>query len=266
VRLAKQHKIENKKELLEEADKWRQTEISLFNKTDVILTPSDDEKEFIKGLGVSGDKIFAIKPYIFETQPGVIDDFSERKDILFIGGFTHLPNVDAVLWFVNEVWPLVRNKVAGAKFIIAGSNPPREINALAGDDIEVLGFISDETLQSLYGKIKMVVIPLRYGAGVKGKTVEAMYNGIPLVTTDFGVEGLPGDPSFLTPKNSPVAFAEETARLYNASNSELAALSARQVEYIHDHFHFDVVKSEVQAILNMNEEPIDLTLTNEILK
>jgi glycosyltransferase involved in cell wall biosynthesis len=252
--------------LLEEAEKWREVEISLFNKADVILTPSEDEKEFIKGLGVNSNKICAIKPYIFETQPGAIYDFSERKNILFIGGFTHLPNVDAVLWFVNEIWPLVRHKIEGAKFIIAGSNPPREISALADKDVEVLGFISDDKLRKLYSEIRMVVIPLRYGAGVKGKTVEAMYNGVPLVTTDFGVEGLPGDSSFLPPKNSPVAFAEEVIRLYNASNSELTSLSATQVQYIHDHFHFDIVKSELQAILNMQtEKTVDLTLTNEIL-
>jgi len=264
VRLAKQHKIENKTELLDEAEKWKQTEIYIFNKADIILTPSEDERNFITGLGISENKIVAIKPYFFETQPEPITDFSGRKDILFVGGFTHMPNVDAVLWFANEIWPLLKNKVGGAKFIIAGSNAPMEIRALAGNDIEVLGFISDEALRNLYGKIKMVIIPLRYGAGVKGKTVEAMYNGIPLVTTDFGVEGLPGDASFLTPQNNPVAFAQEVVRLYNASNNELTALSAKEAKYIHDHFHFDIVKSELQAILNMHEETIDLTLTNQI--
>jgi len=266
VRLAKQHEIENKKELLEEAEKWKRTEIYIFNKADLILTPSEDERKFIIDLGISDGKIFAIKPYIFETQPDAIADFSDRRDILFVGGFTHLPNVDAVLWFVNEIWPRVRSKVEGAKFIVAGSNPPAEINALAGKDIEILGFIADETLGKLYRKIKLVVIPLRYGAGVKGKTVEAMYHGIPLVTTDFGVEGLPGNASFLSYKNSPVDFAEEVIRLYNASNDQLTALSRTQVQYIHDHFHLDIIKSHLQAILDMQvEKTIDITLTNEIV-
>jgi GT2 family glycosyltransferase len=265
VRLDKQYKIENKRELLDEVEKWKQIEISIFDKADLILTPSEGERNFITELGINDSKIVAIKPYIFETLSDPIADFSGRKDILFVGGFTHLPNVDGVLWFVNEIWPLVRHQVPGAKFIIAGSNPPPEVNALAGDDIDVLGFISDEALRKLYSKIKIVVIPLRYGAGVKGKTVEAMYHGMPLVTTDFGVEGLPGDPSFLSPKNGPVVFAEEVIRLYNASNDELASLSSKQVQYIHDHFHFEVVKPELQAILSMHaEDTIDLTLTNEI--
>jgi GT2 family glycosyltransferase/ubiquinone/menaquinone biosynthesis C-methylase UbiE len=265
VRLGKQHEIENKKELLEEADKWREIEISLFNKADIILTPSEEEKESIKSLGIEKD-VYAIKPYIYNTIPKPVYDFSERKDVLFIGGFVHAPNVDAVLWFSREIWPMIKKNIAGVRFIIAGSNPPAEINALAGEDISVLGFVSEETLKNLYGKVKLVVIPLRYGAGVKGKTVEAMFHGVPLITTGTGIEGLPGEYSFLTPKDSPADFANEVTRLYNASNEELISMSKKEIQYIHDHFHFDVVKSELQAILNMHtEETMDLTLTNEIL-
>jgi glycosyltransferase involved in cell wall biosynthesis len=265
VRLGKQHEIENKKELLEEADKWREIEISLFNKADIILTPSEEEKESIKSLGIEKD-VYAIKPYIYNTIPKPVYDFSERKDVLFIGGFVHAPNVDAVLWFSREIWPRIKKNIAGVRFIIAGSNPPAEINALAGEDISVLGFVSEETLKNLYGKVKLVVIPLRYGAGVKGKTVEAMFHGVPLITTGTGIEGLPGEYSFLTPKDSPADFANEVTRLYNASNEELISMSKKEIQYIHDHFHFDVVKSELQAILNVHtEETMDLTLTNEIL-
>ncbi|MEO5562759.1 MAG: glycosyltransferase, partial [Chitinophagaceae bacterium] len=250
MRLLKQYEIEKKKEILESAKKWKEDEMSLYNKMDVVLAPSTDERDLIRGLGVNSN-VLAIKPYIFDTIPDPIFNFSERKDILFIGGFTHTPNVDAVLWFVREVWPLVKQKIADARFIVAGSNAPAEIIALAASDIDIVGFVSEAALQKLYGEIKMVVIPLRYGAGVKGKTVEALCNGIPLVSTEFGTEGLPGDTSFLVPMKNAVDFANEVTRLYNASNDELSLLSKKEVDYIHDHFHFDVVKSEMLAILDM---------------
>ncbi len=260
IRLMKQFEVENRKELLDEAEKWREVELSIFNKADVILTPSEDEKNLVKDFGIK-TKVVAIKPYIFDAISDPVEDFSNRKDILFVGGFTHLPNVDAVLWFTREVWPLIKQNMPGVKFRIAGSNAPAEIKALASDDIDILGFVTDEALQKLYSEIKLVVIPLRYGAGVKGKTVEAMYHGIPLVTTDFGLEGLPGVRSFFDPKNSSADFANEVNRLYNAPDAELARLSNKEVQYIHDHFHFDTVKSELLEILDDHaDKEIEVTL------
>lgn len=248
MRMLKQFEVENKKEILEEAEKWKKIETSLFKKATLVLAPSEQEKELIKGLGIT-TPVYSIKPYTFDIIPDPITDFSDRKDILFVGGFTHLPNVDAVMWFVREVWPQVKLKISGGKFIIVGSNVTPEIAALATDDIWVAGFVSETDLQELYKKIKLVVVPLRYGAGVKGKTVEAMYSGIPLVATSFGLEGLPGEDLFLTPKDSPADFTNEILKLYNASNHELVDLSKKEIEYIHNHFHVDVVKAEIGSIM-----------------
>jgi glycosyltransferase involved in cell wall biosynthesis len=249
MRMLKQYDIENKKEILKDAEKWKKIELSLFSKADIVLTPSDQEKKFINELGI--DKpIYSIKPYIFDFIPDPVLDFSTRKNILFVGGFTHTPNVDAVTWFVKEVWPLITQKISGGKFIIVGSNVTPEIKALAGDDIDIIGFLSEADLQKLYKKIKLVVVPLRYGSGVKGKTVEAMYNGIPVVATSFGIEGLPGAPNFITPMDSANEFANEVIRLYNAPDLEVVELSKLETTYIHDHFYFEVVKKELLEILD----------------
>ncbi len=247
VRLQKQYEVERKQELLDEAGKWKDVELSMFDKVDVALAPSTEERDLIESFNVRS-KVFAIKPYIFDTAPDAIDDFSRRTDILFIGGYTHLPNVDAVLWFAREVWPKVQPRIPGAKFLIAGSNSPESVNALASDDIQVLGMISDAELQRLYGRIRMVVIPLRYGAGVKGKTVEALFHGIPVVTTEFGSEGLPGQLPFTVADIDPQDFATEVVRQYTASNAELTKLSQQETEYIKQHFSVSVVRSEMEAI------------------
>lgn len=253
VRLTRQYEIEGKKELLKEAANWKEVEISLFSKSDVVLVPSIDEKNLITDLGIKNN-VQIITPYIFERAATPINDFSDRKDILFIGGFTHVPNIDGVLWFAREIWPLVKTKIANAKFIIAGSNAPAEINLLAGDDIDVLGFVTDEALQKLYGKVKLVVIPLRYGAGVKGKTVEAMYYGVPIVSTKFGIEGLPQADlhGFLKSYDDAETFARRLTDMYGDVNL-LREMSKEESTYINSHFRLEAAARSITSILEINK-------------
>jgi glycosyltransferase involved in cell wall biosynthesis len=149
---------------------------------------------------------------------------------------------------------LIKQQIPGIRFIIAGSNPPEEIKKLTDEsDIILKGYISDEELERLYTTCKMAIIPLRYGAGVKGKTVEAMRYGIPLVTTKFGIEGLPGDFSFLKPTESPVEFAERIVSLYK-SEQQLAALSDKSIQYIQNNFSEEVAKNILERILENDYE------------
>lgn len=110
--------------------------------------------------------------------------------LLFVGGFRHRPNVDAMLWFVKDVWPSIVSAVPEARLYIAGSFPPPEIHALAGRNILVTGMISDEMLYDLYLSSRVAIVPLRFGAGVKGKLLEALSYGVPIVTTSVGMQGM----------------------------------------------------------------------------
>lgn len=103
-----------------------------------------------------------------------------------------MPNIDAVIWFAQHVFPKVVSEYPNLKWHIVGSNAPQEIEELAVEmeNITLRGYISDEELGQLYRKCRMVVVPLRYGAGVKGKIVEAAYYQIPVVTTTIGGEGI----------------------------------------------------------------------------
>jgi len=111
-----------------------------------------------------------------------------RRDVLFIGGYEHLPNVDAVLWFVREVWPLIRARGGAQRFVIAGANVPAEIAALAADDIEVRGYVPE--LAPLFGACRLSVAPLRYGGGIKGKIVSSLSYGVPVVASSIAAEGM----------------------------------------------------------------------------
>jgi glycosyltransferase involved in cell wall biosynthesis len=180
-----------------------------------------------------------------------INDFSSRKDFLFIGGFNHKPNADAVLWFCKEVFPIVQQQIPSVKFIIAGSFPPEEVTALQSDSISVKGFVTEEELSDLYNLVKMAVIPLRYGAGVKGKTVEALYNGLPIVSTNIGIEGMPGDQNFLQGFDEPRAFAIQIISLYLNENL-LRNASAEGVNYINQYFTHAAAANKIKELLGLN--------------
>ncbi|HMG83868.1 MAG TPA: glycosyltransferase, partial [Ferruginibacter sp.] len=192
LREERQYKIEKDPKLLKSSIKWKATEMSIFSRSDITLTFSDVEQTIISALHPAY-RVETILLNSFKYAAIPIDDFSIRSNILFIGGFNHRPNVDAVLWFCEKVFPIVKEKIPGIKFIIVGSFPPEEITNLGNDSIEVKGFVTEQELAALYRSAKLAVVPLRYGAGVKGKTVEAMYHGVPVVSTSFGIEGMPGN-------------------------------------------------------------------------
>ena len=116
-------------------------------------------------------------------------DAKEREGILFIGGFSHAPNVDAALWFGKEIYPEILKR-QNITFYIVGSNAPDEVKNLNTTGIKYKGFVSEHELCDLYQKVRIVVVPLRYGAGIKGKVVDAMYQEVPIISTSVGIEGI----------------------------------------------------------------------------
>jgi glycosyltransferase involved in cell wall biosynthesis len=111
------------------------------------------------------------------------------KHLIFIGGFRHAPNVDAVLWFVREVFPVVRARLPDVQFSIIGSHASAAIQELhAAPGVRVVGFVEDTS--AWLDKAAVSIAPLRYGAGMKGKVTEALSAGIPVVATAVGAQGL----------------------------------------------------------------------------
>ncbi len=252
LREAKQYEIEKNPQLLKSAEKWKETESYLFEQSDIVLTPSEDEKKIIAALNPAY-RVETILPYFFPEPATAVDNFYERNDVLFVGGFNHQPNVDAIEWFCSQVWPAIHAAIPAARFIVVGSNPPDAIKKWDGNGIDIKGFVSEKELDTIYRKAKLVAIPLRYGAGVKGKTVEAMYHGLPIVTTSFGVEGMPGDTGFITPVNDATAFADEVLKLYS-DNTLLQQQSKAATNYINLHFTAQTAAAKMQSLLQLNKE------------
>ncbi len=190
VRELRQYDITKEKALLKSAKKWKKLEFELIDKADVVHVVGSYEEQYLKRV-FPGKPIRNIPLFIYsDIKRDVNKDFVQRQNILFVGGFGHPPNEDAVLWFAENVFPGIVKKHPDIKWYIVGGNPPQSVQELANNNIVVKGFVSDEELNRLYSECRMAVVPLRYGAGVKGKVLEAIYNQIPLVTTSVGAEGL----------------------------------------------------------------------------
>ncbi len=248
IRERHQYEIEKDPVLLASAEEWKKTETRLIRQSDTILTLSCDEKEIIeKEIGHSNVHTMPAFSYSRFNEPAA--DFDQRKDLLFVGGFGHKPNLDAVLWFTQQVFPTVRQELKDIRLVIVGSNAPEEVTRLASPSIEVRGYVSDEDLANLYRNVKMVVIPLRYGAGVKGKTVEAMYYGVPFVTTRFGIEGLQNINQVATGKDTAEQFVAEILELYN-NNDKLQEFSRKEVEYARKYLSEENVNNIISEVFS----------------
>lgn len=223
-----------------ESEEWLEKELYLMKKADISYYPSCIEEQEIHKIDNS-IPVKAITAYVFEKFKEQIPmDMSKREGILFVGGFGHDPNLDAVFWFVDEIWPLVRKRVS-INFYIVGSHAPNQIKDLDGKDgIIVKGYISDDELSRLYEKCKIVVVPLRYGAGVKGKVVEALYNGTPIVTTSVGSEGIADAEQIMMIEDQPVLFAERIVQLYQ-DEEKLQAMICKSQEYVKENYSIEAV-------------------------
>ena len=223
-----------------ESDYWKSIELSMMQKAAVSYYPSQVEVDAIHQVDESLS-VKAITAYVFESFPESIqEDFARREGLLFVGGFAHPPNGDGVLWFAREVFPRIREKLPGIQFYVVGSRVTQEIQDLEGEipGVVLKGFVSEEELTSLYQNRRMVVVPLRYGAGVKGKVVEAIYYGAPIVTTSVGAEGLPGVESVVSIVDGPEEFAAEVIRLYG-DTGRLKEMADGTQEYIRRNFSMD---------------------------
>lgn len=216
LREQRQYEIEQNKALLKSASEWKEKEKNIFDKADFVLYPSQIEVDLVKQIN-SNIQVYQMPPFCYENQTG--NDYQDytntTENLLFVGGFKHPPNEDGMLWFCREIFPLIQKKQKDIRLIIAGSNPTQAILNLQSDDIKVTGFVSDLELKKLYENCRIVIAPLRYGAGIKGKIVEAIYYRKPVITTKIGAEGLAIESGEILTAETPQEFAESVVELYN---------------------------------------------------
>ncbi len=162
-------------------------ELAMVRASDVTVAVTEDERAQI--LARVPDARVTIIPTIHELAEHVLP-FGARRDILFVGGFEHPPNVDAVTYLVREVMPHVWLRRDDVTITIVGGGAPSEVEELADSRVDIRGWVAD--LQPLLDSARAMVVPVRYGAGMKGKITQGLAAGLPVVTTTVGAEGLDG--------------------------------------------------------------------------
>ena len=199
-------------EMERKAEETRQREYDVIDQSDETWVVSRTEQRLLQKKWP--DKSIQLVSNIVDV-PGSKTPFALRRDWLFIGGFQHPPNIDAVLFFLKEIYPLVSEHLRDAKFYIIGDKAPPEIVALATERIVIAGLQRD--VRPFFESVKLSVAPLRFGAGVKGKINQSMAFGVPVVATSVAVEGTElNDREEILMADEPEEFARALIELYES--------------------------------------------------
>ncbi|AEG17006.1 glycosyl transferase group 1 [Desulfofundulus kuznetsovii DSM 6115] len=245
IRLWREALVTGRREAVVEAYRHWEIETAVFRQADAVIAVTPLEAEMISRLA-PGVKTVVI-PIIADAWPQV-NPFSSRQGLLYVGNFFHPPNADAVFYLVDHIWPHLQKDLPGVELYIVGHNPPREIRDRAADGIKVTGYVP--SLAPYFGQCRLMVAPIRYGAGIKTKIVEAMAAGLPVVTTSMGAEGMglqPGENVLLA--DDPVSFSRAVAALYQ-NQSLWDRLSQKGREHVRRHYSFPVVAPAIYSLLS----------------
>ena len=227
------------------ADQTRKAELDLVARCDLTYVVSSVEAQVL-GQACPQAHIQVLSN-IHELQPEGPGP-EKRQGALFVGGWSHHPNQDAVAWLTESIWPQVQERSPGYLLHLVGDMPPamlEKCNALPG--IRAHGRVAD--LQPLMENCRVALAPLRVGAGVKGKINSAMSHGLPVIATSIAAEGMfiSDGVDALIADHAP-AFAEAIVRLQH-DDSLWTKLSAGGRENVQRHFSAQAADAALQALL-----------------
>lgn len=168
-----------------QARSMHELELSLVRATDVTLVVSEDDRARIEAH--VPEATIRIVPTVHELRTPV-PPLDQRAGVLFVGGFEHTPNVDAAIRLVEDVMPKVWEQMGEVPVTIVGGSAPQTVKDLASSLVTVAGWVED--LDPLIDSARAQVVPVTWGAGLKGKITQSLADGLPVVTTPIGAEGL----------------------------------------------------------------------------
>ncbi len=195
-------------------------EIASILRCDLSLMISEFEMELLKTTFKIDKTLLYYLPFLVEPITASTFEkllpFEEREDFVFIGNFLHEPNWNAVQYLKEIIWPLIRKQIPQGVLNIYGAYPSQKVLQLHQPKEGFLVKGRASAAKEVVGNARVVLAPLRFGAGVKGKLLEAMQCGTPSVTTTIGAESMRGDlpwNGFIT--DNPQVFADEAVQLCN---------------------------------------------------
>lgn len=249
-RLQREAEIVRQPGLVDQAIRMEQLERSIWRRADIVLYPSHDEAQDVMALEPTVTAR-AITPYAYEPIRHVAGP-EHRRGLLFVAGFGHPPNVDAAFHLIDDIMPLVWAKVPDAKVFLVGANPTTEVKALQGDKVTVTGYVDDSALADHYASARVAVVPLRYGAGIKSKVVEAFHQGLPLVTTPTGMQGLVGSDGICEVASIVEDLADAIIQLLK-DDQKWINRSEQGRAYVSERFSKGSMRKQMREILGLEE-------------
>jgi O-antigen biosynthesis protein len=244
LREMRQGDIQSDRDLIREAARTKSQELTLVAAADCTLVYSQYERTYLEA-NVPGKQI-EVLAWTMERKAGNTDP-DGRSDIIFVGGYRHLPNVDAVDYFIAEIWPTVAATIPAARFMIVGNDAPARWQSLASDRVEIVGFAAD--LTPLFAEARVCIAPLRFGAGFKGKIATALAEGVPVVTTSVGAEGMNLEPGVnVLVGDTAEAFRRLVLDLYG-DEALWKRLSAAGLDFAGSNYSRERTEDIVRAVL-----------------
>jgi polysaccharide biosynthesis protein PslH len=172
-------------------------------------------------------------------------DYTHNSTLLFTGNMDYAPNVDAVVYFVSTILPLIRLKFPSVKFVIAGQRPVKQVMDLANEHIHITGFVKD--IAASYNDASVVVAPLRFGAGTQNKVLEAMAMGVPVVCSHIGFGGLgiqSGQGAIM--QKEPGAFAQSVIELLSSEETR-RKVGEQGIDVIRNNYDWDKIALKLEG-------------------
>ena len=235
--------LENRPDLARVAERTRAQEIGIMRECDLTLVVSPVEKDILSHDAPSVS--VEVLSNVHEIH-GCRNGYADRRDLVFVGGFQHPPNSDAVIWFVGEILPRVLAAIPDLHLHVIGSKVSAEIQALASEHVRVHGYVED--IAPYMDSARISVAPLRYGAGVKGKVNMAMSYGLPVVATAMAVEGMHVRSGIdVSVAEDAAGFADAIIRLYG-DEALWNRLSQNGLANVREHFSFDAAEKAARRI------------------
>ena len=194
-------------------------EIASIYRCDLALIISSFEMELLRSIIKDGESILLHLPFMLDFLDEPIVEkwksYEECKDFVFIGFGGHAPNIDAIKYLKRDIWPSIRRKLPKVKLNIYGSNFPQQVDEMHDpkEGFLIKGWAKSAKL--VIENARIMLAPLRFGAGLKGKLIDAMRYGTPSITTKIGAEGMHENPLWNGEvHDDPETIAEAAVRLY----------------------------------------------------
>ncbi len=230
---------------LRAAERTRARELSVMARSDVTVLVSSAERELLRADAPDVRvELLSNLHEVAAAPPG----WGARRDLVFVGGFGHPPNADAMQWFIGEVFPRIRARLPAVRFHCIGAGVPDALRAVAATQpgVEVHGHVPE--LAPYMDGCRIAVAPLRFGAGVKGKVNLSMAHGQPVVATACAVEGMHlRDGQDVLVAETAEDFAAAVVRLHE-DEALWTQLSANGLRNVAEHFSLDAARDTVRRI------------------